>query len=48
MGLTAAPLLFRPDRRMLGPENDERRRGGMLYDLEDMLYEREDGAVSER
>ena len=48
MSLTAALLLFRPDGRMLGPENDERRRGGMLYDLEDMLYEREDGAVSER
>ena len=48
MGLTAAPLFFQPDRRMLRPENDERRRGGMLYDLEDMLYEREDGVVSER
>ena len=48
MGLIAPLLFFRPDRRMLGPENDERRRGGMLYDLEDMLYEREDGAVSER
>ena len=48
MDLTAPLLFFRPDRRMLGPENDERRRGGMLYDLEDMLYEREDGAVSER
>ena len=48
MGLTAALLFFRPDGRMLRPENNERRRGGMLCDLEDMLYEREDGAVSER
>lgn len=48
MSLTTPLLFFRPNGRMLGPENEERRRGGMLYDLEDMLYEREDGAVSER
>ena len=48
MGLTAVLLFFRPDGRMLRPESNERRRGGMLCDLEDMLYEREDGAVSER